>query len=261
MNKNIYKISVICPCYNSSKYILRLTDTILNQSYKVDEIVFVDDGSKDNTFELLKKSKILFVKEDINFVLKKTENLGAGNARNIAIKASRNNWIAFLDSDDTWHKDKILYVTKIINENNKVNTILNWEKFIRLDGSIIELRHGKNFKNSNLSSELYKGNFFSTSALVLQKNIIISNNYFDIKLKNAQDYEMWLKMSKDINLYIIKKFLGNYIEEKTSITMRPFRKRFFNEILIAFRYKNYVPYSIFIKKIFQIILSRRWISQ
>ena len=54
------------------------------------------------------------------------------------------------------------------------------------------------------------------------------NGYFDINMKNGQDYEMWLKMSNDVNLHIIKEFLGNYIEEKKSITLRPFRKRFFN---------------------------------
>ena len=235
--------------------------SVIEQSIKVDEIVFVDDGSQDNTYELIANSKNRFLRKNIKFKLIKSKNLGAGNARNIAIKNASNKWIAFLDSDDTWSRNKIQRVKDILSQNNRINTILHWEKFIRLDGSIVDLKHGQYFNNINLKEKLFIGNFFSTSALVCKKNLIEKNDYFDVTLKNGQDYDMWLKMANDVHLYIIREFLGNYIEEKNSITLRPYSKRFLNELKIAFKHRKSINMYIYLKKIFQILLSRRWISQ
>ena len=259
MNKDFF-ITVICPCYNSSPYLERLINSLINKKVKFSEIIFSDDGSTDDTVEQLEKKKKLFIEKKINFKLIKNQHKGPGYARNIAIKNSSNKWIAFIDSDDTWKINKIEIITKYIIKNPNINIFLHWEKFIRLNNDIIDLKHGINYNNKNLEIELFKANFLSTSAVVCKKDLIIKADFFDENLQNGQDYDLWLKMSPYMNLIIIKEFLGDYIEEKNSITLRPYYKRFYNEIIIAIRHRRKVNLLLFIKKIFQIILSRRWIT-
>lgn len=97
MNKTV---SVIIPTYNRAKIISRTIDSVLNQTYKDIEIIVVDDGSKDDTKEVLKKYK-----KKIKYVYK--ENGGVSSARNLGVKEASGDWIAFLDSDDEWTPDKL----------------------------------------------------------------------------------------------------------------------------------------------------------
>jgi glycosyltransferase involved in cell wall biosynthesis len=92
------KISVIIPTYNRAKFINKTLDAVFNQSFKVDEIIVIDDGSTDDTKEALQ-----------NFPIKYTyqKNSGVSSARNTGIKEAKNQWICFLDSDDIWDRDKI----------------------------------------------------------------------------------------------------------------------------------------------------------
>ncbi len=96
------KITAIIPTYNSAKYITEAIDSVLNQTYANIEIIVVDDGSTDNTENILSnyvnKNKIIYVKK---------KNGGPGSARNLGIKLANGEYIAFLDADDMWEKNKI----------------------------------------------------------------------------------------------------------------------------------------------------------
>ena len=94
-------ISVIIPTYNRSNTIEKCLDSVFNQTYKVNEIIVVDDCSTDNTIDILNLYK------DQITILQTVNNSGAQSARNIGIKAAKSEWIAFLDSDDEWLSDKI----------------------------------------------------------------------------------------------------------------------------------------------------------
>ena len=98
-----FKVSIILPNYNSSKYLNATINSIINQTYKNWELIIVDDNSDNATLNLLKKYKN---KKNIKiFFLKK--NRGAGFCRNLAIKKSTSYYIAFIDSDDLWKKNKL----------------------------------------------------------------------------------------------------------------------------------------------------------
>jgi glycosyltransferase involved in cell wall biosynthesis len=94
------KISVIIPTYDRAHCIKDAIDSVLAQSFQDFELIVVDDGSTDNTAELLAGCK-----DCLRYI--KQENGGAAHARNAGIKASRGEWIAFLDSDDTWEHEKL----------------------------------------------------------------------------------------------------------------------------------------------------------
>ena len=92
-------ISVIIPTYTREKFVTKAIDSVLKQSFRDYEIIVIDDGSTDNTREILKAyaNKIKYIYQ---------ENSGVSSARNVGIQAARGLWISFLDSDDEWNEDQ-----------------------------------------------------------------------------------------------------------------------------------------------------------
>ena len=120
------KISVIIPTYNRKKYIKRAIDSVIRQSYKPFEIIVIDDGSTDGTYELIKKS---YSSSQIS--LEKQINNGVSSARNKGVKLANGDWIAFLDSDDEWFKDKLeLVFREVINMSSDYNCIIHNEIYV-----------------------------------------------------------------------------------------------------------------------------------
>jgi len=254
-------ISVVCPTYNSSAFIQRTIDSILSQTEPPTEIIFSDDESHDDTINVIENNRIFFDEKNILLQIIKNKHGGPGEARNKGIAKASQPWIAFLDSDDVWLKDKLYKIDRAICENPASNCFLHWEKYVRMNGNITHLKHGPGKLNKpevSLFIQLYKKNFLSTSAVVCSKNLIEVSGGFDASLPNAQDYELWLKMAPNMQLTIIPEILGEYIEETNSITAQPYYKRFWSEIRIAFRYLEYVPMRLFLNKIFRIIVSKQW---
>jgi teichuronic acid biosynthesis glycosyltransferase TuaG len=253
-------ISVVCPTYNSSAYIQRTVDCLLAQSMLPKEIIFSDDGSQDYTIQIIEKNRVSFEKLGIVLIVIQNYHGGPGAARNKGIKATDQVWIAFLDADDIWKKDKISIVQKSIKDYPDTNCFLHWEEYNRIDKGRSLMRHGDNYfqPNTPLLEQLYRRNFMSTSAIVCKNSLIKNVGGFDVTLPNAQDYDLWLKMATQMRLTIIPLVLGEYVEEPNSITSRPYHKRIWAEIRIAFRYKNQVSVILFINKMLKIILSIQW---
>ena len=94
-------ISVIVPIYKAEKYLHRCVDSLLAQTFQDFEVLLVDDGSPDRSGEICDE----YAKKDSRVRVFHKENGGVGSARNLGLKASKGEWIAFLDSDDTFKKD------------------------------------------------------------------------------------------------------------------------------------------------------------
>ena len=108
-------VSVIMPTYNCGKFIEETINTVINQTYKNWELVIVDDCSKDNTQEIVEKLKL---KDSRIKYFKFEENQGAAMARTKAMKMAKGDYMAFLDSDDLWEKEKIEKQLKFMKDNN-----------------------------------------------------------------------------------------------------------------------------------------------
>ena len=94
-------VSIITPCYNGSKYIAETIDSVLEQTYTFWEMIIVDDGSKDNSAEIIET----YCKKDSRIRLIKQANGGSANARNHGIREADGQYIVLLDADDLWYKD------------------------------------------------------------------------------------------------------------------------------------------------------------
>ncbi|MBT4738717.1 MAG: glycosyltransferase family 2 protein, partial [Flavobacteriales bacterium] len=106
-------VSIITPSYNSSKFIVECVNSVISQTFQNWEMIIVDDCSNDNSREIISD----FSEKDkrIRFIFLE-ENIGAAASRNIAIKKAKGRYIAFLDSDDLWIKDKLERQITFIND-------------------------------------------------------------------------------------------------------------------------------------------------
>lgn len=252
-------ISVVISTYNSEKFIKKTLISLENQKKLPEEIIFSDDGSTDKTTEIIE----LWLKKNNNIKCKilKNQHGGPGYARNIGINNSNFEWIAFLDSDDTWDKNKILETKKAISNELNINFIAHYEIHEDKYGIRKEIsRKLKDFENSKkkLSKFLYISNIFSTSAVICKKSLLKEKGLFDPNLLNGQDYDLWLKLSPKINLYVIKKNLGTYYDTINNISSRPYFKRIKAELIICFRYRKLANFSLFLIKLFKIIINKNW---
>lgn len=118
-----YLISIITPTYNCAQFIGETIKSVINQTYTNWEMIIVDDASNDNTEEVVKSIK----DERIKYIRLK-ENSGAATARNIAMENASGKFMAFLDSDDIWKKDKLEKQVKFMIDNNYNFTCTAYEK-------------------------------------------------------------------------------------------------------------------------------------
>ena len=144
------KVSIIVPIYNGEKYIKRCLNSLIKQTYKNLEIICVNDGSKDNTMDILNKLQ----KKDKRIVIIDKENTGVSDTRNTAIKKSTGKYVCFCDIDDIY---ELNYVEKMLNyiKAKKVDAVRCNFKVIDINDNIID-----------------KGNLDSLNDLKLNKDSI-----------------------------------------------------------------------------------------
>ena len=249
------KISVICPTYNSAKYIDKALSSVIQQSRLPDELIIVDDGSEDNTLEILNKYKALN-KDLFNIIVICNSHQGPGAARNKGILSSTANWIAFLDSDDYWEVNKLLEVEKKINSSSNINILCHNETFHKKSGKKKIMRYGRKIrKDIPFFKQLYFANIFSTSAVVCKRELLIEGGLFDENLKSAQDYELWLRLAPMMKPSFLDLELGHYIEREGNITSGSLIKRLNNELYIAMKYIDYVSKREFLFRLLRILMS------
>lgn len=200
-------VSVILPTYNRAHLICRAIQSILAQTFGDFELIVVDDGSTDNTEEIVKN----FNDKRIKYI-KCKENKGASTARNTGIKASKGEYIAFQDSDDEWLQEKLeKQVEILLHSPPEVGVAytgifrIEDDKKIYIPAGCFTLKEGK------IHSELLKENFVGTPAVLIKKQCFERIRYFDEKLPALEDWELWIEISKYYEFrYINKPLVYSY---------------------------------------------------
>lgn len=190
------KVSVIIPTYNRAKYVIEALESVLNQTYKNYEIVIVDDGSTDNTREVLRQ----YLADDrITYIYEK--NGGPASARNVGIKHSTGEHIAFLDSDDLWLPDKLVYQVEYLKTHCDVGIVFTDAKAFGEDlGPVNAARAEFRFRFHNPSFKLLMwGNYMPTPTVMLRRACIDKVGCFDESSDlriGGEDYELWLRIAR-----------------------------------------------------------------
>ena len=191
--KNI-NFSVIIPCYNSEKYIAQAIQSSLDQTHKPFEILIYNDGSKDNTFRIISEYSVA---HDRIKIFSSDINRGAGYARNFLLQKCNGNYIAFLDADDVWLKNKLKIQSQLIIKEDLDIVGCTIELF-NLERKKIGFRRGRNNIKFN---DLLKFNWIGMSGAVVSKSLLDST--LMPLIRKRQDYAYFLNLFyKNSNLRI-----------------------------------------------------------
>lgn len=205
-------ISVVIPMYNSNKSIINAVKSVINQTAfdYVKEIIIVDDGSTDNSNQIVQDFINKNPKSRIKLYNK--QNGGVSSARNYGIKKSSEKWIALLDSDDVWLRDKLEKQIEVINNHSDI-------VFIGGGRNKEHVKIGKQVEDGLYkltTKDLLKKYWPHTSTALIRKDILISVGLYDESRKYAEDGQLWLKISSKYDLFYIKEDLEIAGENKRS---------------------------------------------
>ena len=203
-------ISIIIPYYKKKKFFKNTIKSVLEQTHKNFEIILIYDD--------IDKTELPFVKltlrkiKNVKIIINK-KNLGAGYSRNIGIKKSKSRLISFLDSDDTWHKDKLKKQIKFM----KINKV----DFSYTDYSIID-KNEKKIKIIRAPKIItYRNLLFSCdiglSTVMINSRLLKKEKFPNLKTK--EDYLLWIKLSKKkIKMLGINETLASWRETNNSLS-------------------------------------------
>ena len=209
-------ISVIIPFYKKRKYFIKTINSLKNQSYKNYEVIVVYDDTD--------KSDLIFVTKILKNIKKKKilinkKNLGVGLARNEALRYSQGSFVAFLDADDVWHKNKLEYQLKFMKQN-KID--LSYTSYQIIDNNEKIIRKILSPKKINYKKLLYSCDIGLSSVMISRK---LSNQIKFKNLKTKEDYLLWLILSKNkIKMLGMNKILFSWRKTQNSLSSSIFQK-------------------------------------
>lgn len=224
------EISVVVPVYNRGNVVKRALDSIMNQSHAPDEIIIVDDGSTDETREQLKnygdRITTIFLEH----------NSGPSKARNTGVSLATAEWIAFLDSDDCWKKDKLKNQIEFMKKYPFYQILQSDEIWIRNGRRVNPCRHHAKPADWIWDASLERC-LVSPSGVLIRKSLFKQYGGFDESLPVCEDYDLWLRISRhhpvglEPSLSVVK--YGGHSDQlsRTFIAMDSFRVRALNELL------------------------------
>ncbi len=180
------KVSVIIPTYNRATLVTRAIRSVLDQEEPADEIIVIDDGSTDETSQVLKTFG-----DAIRLVRRK--NGGVSAARNSGIAQARYPWIAFLDSDDVWHPRKLALQKAFHQENPSLRWSHTNEAWIRNGKSVKQRAHHAKVKGAAFY-EMLDFCKIAPSTVMLHETVFKEAGMFDETLPVCEDYDLWLRI-------------------------------------------------------------------
>ena len=203
-------VSIITPCYNSEKFIAETIASVINQTYNNWELLITDDGSTDNSVEIINE----FILKESRIKLFKIKNSGAALARNNSIKESKGDFIAFIDSDDMWFPKKLELQVKFM-ETHCYNLTFTSYKKIDEEGKDLNLIVTC-YNTLTYNQMLYSNKIGCLTAMYNSDKL--GKIYMPI-LRKRQDYALWLKiLKKEKKAYGLDIVLSKYRVRDNSIS-------------------------------------------
>ncbi|MGR3310382.1 MAG: glycosyltransferase [Candidatus Brocadiales bacterium] len=198
------RVSVIIPTYNSATFLPEAIESVFAQTYKDYEIIVIDDGSTDNTKEVLNPyfDKIKYIYQ---------QNHGAGSARNTGIKHSQGEYIAFLDADDIWLPEKLHIQANYLDNNPEIAMVYSQCLQVSTDGRLTKKRsRDRNLPSGEVFNILFLHNFVFTSTVVVRNRVLSAIGLFDESFTISQDRDLWLRVAGEFKVSGIHKPLCKY---------------------------------------------------
>ncbi len=209
-------ITICIPTYNRANYLKEAIESALNQNYENYEILIVDDGSTDNTKEIVESfnsAKIRYTKSE--------KNLGRPKIRNKLVSLAKGDYLLWLDDDDKLKKDLLLDYVRILQANPEVNIIYgNLLQYNDETGKEIQKYIPNDYTKSKkeMLRNLILGNGLTFPASLIKKELFEECGYFDEEFLRAQDYELWSRLYEKANFYKLDDIVCYYRKHNKNIS-------------------------------------------
>lgn len=187
---DVLTVSIIMPAFNSAPFIQQSILSVINQTYTHWELYIIDDYSTDKTEAI---SKTWAIKDKRIHYYRNSRNKGCSESRIYGISLSQTQWIAFLDSDDLWEKDKLEKQISLIKQDSMVGLVFTGSTFINETGK--RSRYCLSVPRTITYKELLMQNIISCSSVLVKKELL--QRYKMPSGLIHEDYAMWLQMLKD----------------------------------------------------------------
>lgn len=216
-NKDKEKVSIIIPTYNRAHLIERAIRSVLNQTYTEFELLVVDDGSTDNTKEVVEGIK----DARIRYICCKG-NGGAARARNRGIAEAQYDYIAFQDSDDEWHPDKLEKQMKAMAEASEDTGLVYCEYHYNGLEGLEDICPNREIpleqKQGNIFPELLTGNMIGTPVMLVKRECFDKVGVFNENFPCMEDYELVLRIAREYRIVFVPEVLMEVYANYESVT-------------------------------------------
>lgn len=215
MDRNIPKVSVLIPAYNAQDFISRTLESVLCQTYGDFEAIVVDDGSTDATAEIVKQ----IADKDTRVRYYFQENCGLANTRNRLVELAAGEYVAFLDHDDEWFKDKLSLQVDFLNKHSGFGLVFS-DALIKKDGKLV----GTCFEERKPSSGmvfyrfLLSGNFVPLPTVLMPKEILLECMPFNPAYEFSEEFDVFLKAARRYNFGYLREPLAVYHRHSNNLS-------------------------------------------
>ncbi len=233
------EFSIIVPVYNAEKYIKTCLDSLINQTCKDIEIICINDGSTDNTKEILEQ----LASKDNRIVVRTVKNAGQGAARNLGMSIAKGNYIMFVDIDDTIEPDACEVLLNTFSESNV--DMIAFDYNIIINGYKIRKFKFEKIKNKYLNKEIKIDKTYRELARwsrepwfkVYKREFLEKNDIRMYETKMWEDFYFWNKIvSSNPTFIILDKPLYNYVQVEGSSSRTA--SKYFKQIFEVFKESN-----------------------
>ncbi len=225
-------ISIIIPNYNYGRFIGETLQSVLDQTFTDFEAVVVDDGSKDNSVEVISS----YAARDARMRLIQKKNGGLSSARNAAVPLLKGRLVAFLDSDDIWAPDFLSTMVEYFSKNPKVMVAFTNAQLFESDtGRLLGGWFGPNSRRTpysgRIAAKLFtEGNHIPIVTAVVKREVFDEAGLFDLRFRVGEDWDFWLRVASHFKIYYIDRELCRIRRHSSNSSFLPLNA--FNQIRI-----------------------------
>lgn len=205
-------VSVVIPTYNSSLSLTHALKSVVGQTYKEFEIIVIDDGSIDNTEEVVRNFPfpILYLK---------VPNGGPAKARNIGIKNSQGDFVAFLDADDLWLPRKLEAQIKAFDADPELMLVFTEDLFLKNDKLIKKpFSKKQRLMCGNVVKNIFLFSYVGTPTVMVRRSIFEEVGYFEEDMLIAEDDNLWLRIASKYKISLLDEVLVHIRITKGSLS-------------------------------------------
>jgi glycosyltransferase involved in cell wall biosynthesis len=226
------------PVYNNDSFLSQAIDSVLTQSFTDFELIIIDDGSKDNSSEIIKN----FENKDKRIVnIKNQENRGLIYCLNLGLEKAKGELIARVDSDDWWiDKDKLKKQVGFLENNSEYGLVDSFAKAFDENGrEMYNLKYP--IEDEEIRKKILIKNCFVHSGVLFRKSVAILNNGYLENEKYVEDYGLWLRIGRKNKFYNMPEEMVGYRISEGGETLKFNIKQIQNSLNLAFLNKDFYP--------------------